>query len=80
MLIVLIGGVCKLTFAPAIGVTIVSNVVMTIFAAVQVVKCLNAYLKIENVGFRISIAKIFKKSSIKDIIEQDNDDMAKKDF
>lgn len=79
MLIVLLGGMCKLAFAPTIGVTIVSNVVMIVFAAVQVVKCLNAYLKIENVGFRFSLFNIFKNSSVKDYIEreEDSDDTAK---
>ena len=62
MLIVLLGGMCKLAFA-----------------AVQVVKCLNAYLKIENVGFRFSLFNIFKNSSVKDYIEreEDSDDTAK---
>lgn len=71
LLIVLLAGLCKMTFAPAIGVTIVSNVIMIVFAAVQVVKCMNTYLKIEDVGFRVSIFKIFKKSALKDVLEKE---------
>ena len=71
LLIVLLAGLCKMTFAPTIGVTIVSNVIMIVFAAVQVVKCMNTYLKIEDVGFRISIFKIFKKSALKDVLEKE---------
>lgn len=71
ILIVLLAGTCKLTFSPTIGVTVVSNVIMIVFAAVQVVKCLNVYLKIEDVGFRINIFKIFKNSSIKSVIEKE---------
>lgn len=71
LLIVLLAGLCKMTFAPTTGVTIVSNVIMIVFAAVQVVKCMNTYLKIEDVGFRISIFKIFKKSALKDVLEKE---------
>lgn len=73
LLIVLLAGLCKITFAEAIGVTIVSNVIMIVFAAVQVVKCMNTYLKIENVGFRINIFKIFNKSALKDVLEQEKE-------
>lgn len=73
LLIVLLAGLCKITFAEAIGVTIVSNVIMIVFAAVQVVKCINTYLKIENVGFRINIFKIFNKSALKDVLEQEKE-------
>lgn len=71
LLIVLLAGLCKMTFAPTIGVMVVSNVIMVIFAAVQVVKCLNAYLKIEDVGFRINVFKAFKKSSFGSVLEKD---------
>lgn len=71
LLIVLLAGLCKMTFAPTTGVTIVSNVIMIVFAAVQVVKCMNTYLKIEDVGFRVSIFKIFKKSALKDVLEKE---------
>ena len=73
LLIVLLAGLCKMTFAPTIGVTIVSNIIMIVFAAVQVVKCMNTYLKIEDVGFRISIFKLFKKSALKDVLENEED-------
>lgn len=73
ILIALLAGLCKATLAEAIGVAIVSNIIMIIFAAVQVTKCLNTYLKIENVGFKISIFKIFKKSRLRDVIEKDDD-------
>lgn len=74
LLIVLLAGLCKMTFAPTIGVTIVSNIIMIVFAAVQVVKCMNTYLKIEDVGFRISIFKIFKKSVLKDVLEKEKEE------
>lgn len=73
MLIVLLAGLCKASFTAAIGVAVVSNVIMIIFSAVQVTKCLNTYLKIENVGFKISIFKLFKKSKLKDVIEKDDE-------
>lgn len=73
ILIVFLSGLCRITFTEAVGVTIVSNLIMTVFASVQVVKCLNAYLKIENVGFRINIFKIFKKSALKNVLEKDKD-------
>lgn len=73
LLIVLLAGLCKMTFAPTIGVTIVSNIIMIVFAAVQVVKCMNTYLKIEDVGFRISMFKILKKSALKDVLEKDKE-------
>lgn len=71
LLIVLLAGLCKMTFAPTTGVTIVSNVIMIVFAAVQVVKCMNTYLKTEDVGFRVSIFKIFEKSALKDVLEKE---------
>lgn len=72
LLIVLVAAICKMTFGATIGVTVVSNVIMILFAAVQVVKCINIYLKLEDVGFSINIYKIFKKSSLGSALEKDD--------
>ena len=69
--IVALAGVCKMTFAPMLGVSIVSSVLMVVIATVQLVKCINSYLKIENVGFRIDLFKVFKKSSFGDVVEKE---------
>lgn len=74
LLIVLLAAICKLSVGATVGVSVTSNVIMIIFAAVQVVKCMNTYLKLEEVGFRINIYKMFSKSSFVDALEADSDD------
>lgn len=69
--IVSLAGVCKITFAPVLGITIVSSVLMVVIATVQLVKCVNSYLKIEEVGFRVDLFKVFKKSSFGEVVEKD---------
>lgn len=71
LLIVLMAAICKMTFGATIGVMVVSNIIMILFAAVQVVKGMNTYLKLEDVGFRINIYKIFKRGSLGGVLEKD---------
>lgn len=74
ILLVLLGGCCKLTLGMELGVTIVSTVLFIAFACLEVTKCLNKFMQIENVGIKINLLNLFKATKIRDVIEKNDND------
>lgn len=73
ILLVLLAGFCRLTVGVELGVTIVSTVVLIAFACLEVTKCFNKFMQIENTGKKINLLNLFKGTHTHSVIELDND-------
>lgn len=76
ILLVVLAGCCRLSVEAELGVTIVSTVVLIVFACFEVTRCFNKFMQIENTGKKINLLNLFKGTHIHSVIEdkdKDND-------
>jgi Na+/H+ antiporter NhaD/arsenite permease-like protein len=74
-LLVLLAGCFRITADVEMGVTALSTTMLVIFAAMELMKAWNSYLRMENTGKRINVLKALTEFfKLKDIVEDDKDE------
>jgi Na+/H+ antiporter NhaD/arsenite permease-like protein len=56
------------------SVEIIATTGLIVWAAIEFTKCFNKYMQIEGMGIKINLFKLFKKTSVDDVLDKEEED------
>jgi hypothetical protein len=74
ILLIILAGCLRISTTLDVGVEIVSTTGLIVWSAIEFTSVFNKYMKIEGMGIKINIFKLFKRTKVDDVIDKDGED------